>query len=175
MSVERGSTVPSSTLRKRFENARGNKTIVYLYPLNPYSLFSTDAFKTVELSILGISGRPSNWPVNIRISLRDIFRSDHYNFWNADPSLPAIFITDTADFRGFMQQCYHKDCDNINHVTPEMVTFMGRTTDSVVEVVTNMTNEKCQMKKTGKILDVFRSLGSGSIPGEFPLLQEMLN
>ena len=65
--------------------------------------------------------------------------------------MPAVFLTDTADFRGFMQQCYHEDCDDINHVTPMMMTFLGRTADSLVEVATNMTNEKCQMKKTGEL------------------------
>ncbi|KAL9979313.1 hypothetical protein ACROYT_G016961 [Oculina patagonica] len=107
-----------------------------------------NTFKTIAIGIPGMTGRPSNWPSNIRTSMRDFFRSDHYRFWDAEPSLPAVFVTDSANFRGFMQQCYHKDCDDINHVTPEMVTFMGRTTDSVVKVVTNMTNEKCQMKKT---------------------------
>ena len=55
-----------------------------------------------------------------------------------------------------MQQCYHEDCDDIGHVTPEMVEFLGQTADSLVEVATNMTNEKCQMKKTGKV-KIFRS------------------
>ncbi|XP_078355557.1 uncharacterized protein LOC144640229, partial [Oculina patagonica] len=108
-------------------------------------------FKTIAIVFPEMfQGRPRNWPwfAFIKKRMRDFFRSDHYRFWDADPSLPAVFITDSANFRGFMQQCYHKDCDDINHVTPEMVTFMGRTTDSVVEVVTNMTNEKCQMKKT---------------------------
>ncbi|KAJ7381127.1 hypothetical protein OS493_004725 [Desmophyllum pertusum] len=73
--------------------------------------------------------------------MRDFFRSDHYRFWNADPSLPVVFLTDSANFRGFMKQCY------ISHVTPEMMTFLGRTTDSVVEVASNMTNEKCEMKQ----------------------------
>ncbi|KAL9979309.1 hypothetical protein ACROYT_G016957 [Oculina patagonica] len=114
--------------------------------------FKNDStFKTVEVAIPGaLKGRPSNWRDYTWKSMRDYFRSDHYRFWDAEPSLPAVFITDSANFRGYMQQCYHKDCDDINHVTPEMVTFMGRTTDSVVEVVTNMTNEKCQMKKTDK-------------------------
>ncbi|KAJ7381123.1 hypothetical protein OS493_004721 [Desmophyllum pertusum] len=46
-----------------------------------------------------------------------------------------------------MKQCYHRECDDISHVTPEMMTFLGRTTDSVVEVASNMTNEKCEVKQ----------------------------
>ena len=87
--------------------------------------------------------------------MRDLFRSDHYRFWNAEPSLPAVFLTDSADFRGFMQQCYHRECDDISHVTPEMMTFLGRTTDSVVEVASNMTNDKCEMKQAGRVNIVF--------------------
>ena len=135
-------------------------------------MFLTESFKTIALGIPGIlTGRPSNWPQNIRTSMSDFFRSDHYRFWDAKPSLPAVFVTDSANFRGFMQQCYHKDCDDISHVTPEMMTFMGRTTDSVVQVATNMTNEKCQMKKTGRILNVFRSQRQG----RFPFYRERLS
>ena len=102
-----------------------------------------------------LEGRPSNWPeIIIQGGVRHFFRSDHYNFWNADPSLPAVFITDTAEFRGHMRQCYHQSCDDINHVTSDMITFLARTTDSIVKVATNMTNEKCQMKKVGMVIVV---------------------
>ena len=109
-------------------------------------------FKTLPVELpYPMEGRPSNWPDNIRLGMQDFFRSDHYNFWNADPSLPAVFITDTANFRGYMRQCYHQSCDNICHVTWDMITFLARTTDSIVKVATNMTNEKCQMKKIGMV------------------------
>ncbi|KAJ7381129.1 Bone morphogenetic protein 1 [Desmophyllum pertusum] len=52
--------------------------------------------------------------------------------------------------RTFVDSCssgYHRDCDDISHVTPEMMTFLGRITDSVVEVASNMTNEKCEVKQ----------------------------
>ncbi|KAJ7381125.1 hypothetical protein OS493_004723 [Desmophyllum pertusum] len=105
-------------------------------------------FKVIEIGLpASLRGRPSNWNPSISQYMGDFFRSDHYRFWNADPSLPAVFLTDSANFRGFMKQCYHRECDDISHVTPEMMTFLGRTTDSVVEVVSNMTNEKCEMKQ----------------------------
>ena len=87
--------------------------------------------------------------------MADFFRSDHYNFWNGEPSLPAVFMTDTANFRGYMRQCYHQSCDDMSQVTPDMITFLARTTDSVVKVASNMTNEKCEMKKTGMAICCF--------------------
>ena len=102
-----------------------------------------------------IPGRPSTWNQVYLNAVFNVFRSDHYHFWNAEPSLPAVFLTDSANFRGYMQQCYHEDCDDISHVTQEMVEFLGQTADSLVEVATNMTNEKCQLKKTGEV-KIFR-------------------
>ena len=99
-----------------------------------------------------LSGRPKTWNKNIRTAFKIYFRSDHYRFWNAEPSLPAVLVTDSTNFRGYMQQCYHEECDDISHVTSEMMTFLGQTADSLVEVATNMTSEKCQMKRTGKVM-----------------------
>ena len=79
-------------------------------------------------------------------AVRDFFRSDHYRFWNAEPSLPAVFLTDSADFRGYMQQCYHEDCDDVSHVTSKRLEFLGQTAQSLVEVASNMTKEKCPGK-----------------------------
>ena len=90
-----------------------------------------------------VPGRPSDWPDYYYNAVIDFLRSDHYRFWNAEPSLPAVFLTDTTDFRGYMQQCYHHHCDDISHVTPKMMKFLGRTADSLVGVARNMTNEKC--------------------------------
>lgn len=99
-----------------------------------------------------MEGRPSNWPQQVQSSLRDFFESDHYRFWDADPSLPTVFLTDTANFRGYMKQCYHQSCDDINHVTPDMMTFLARTTESLVAAVaSNITNDKCEMKQAGRV------------------------
>ena len=115
----------------------------------------TATFKTLAVELpYPLEGRPSNWPDKIRLGMQDFFRSDHYYFWDADPSLPAVFITDTSNFRGHMRQCYHQSCDDINHVTSDMITFLARTTDSIVKVATKMTNEKCQMKKVGMVIVV---------------------
>lgn len=105
-----------------------------------------------------MEGRPANWSQQSQTFFQDVFRSDHYRFWEADPSLPAVFLTDTAMFRGYMKQCYHQSCDDINHVTPGMMTFLARTTESVVAVASNITNEKCEMKQAGKVF--YFSLGN---------------
>jgi len=115
-------------------------------------LFSTETLKTIKLTIPDkYHGRPSSWPTIERSLLGDFFRSDHYHFWDADPSLPAVFLTDSANFRGYMAQCYHKGCDDMSQVTPEMVMFLGRTSANMAELATSLTNETCQMKKTGKV------------------------
>ena len=114
----------------------------------------TETFKSIAVSLT--SGRPSTWNQIYQNAVYNFFRSDHYRFWNAEPSLPAVFLTDSADFRGYMVQCYHKDCDDMSQVTQEMVMFLGRTSASMVELATSMTNEACQMKKTGRVNIVFR-------------------
>lgn len=52
-----------------------------------------------ELSLLAL-------PVPDNPALRDLFRSDHVPFWQAD--LPAVMLTDTADFRN---PHYHQPSD----------------------------------------------------------------
>ena len=117
---------------------------------NHLYLSLTETFNAIDVLLL--SGRPKTWNQNIWNAYKIYFRSDHYRFWNAEPSLPAILVTDSMNFRGYMQQCYHEECDNISHVTSEMMSFLGQTADSLVEVATNMTKEKCQMKRTDKVI-----------------------
>lgn len=106
------------------------------------------SFKSLAVKIPSpLRDRPERWPPKIQDDLKDFFRSDHFHFWNANPSLPAVFITDTANFRGYMKQCYHQSCDDINHVTPDMIAFLARTTESLVAVASKMTNEKCETKQ----------------------------
>ena len=112
------------------------------------TLFLTAVFKTLAVN-LPFGGRPQSWPSVARTTLADFVRSDHFEFWNADPSLPAVFITDTANFRGFMKQCYHQSCDDISQVTPDMIAFLARTTESILNVASNLTNQKCEIKQAG--------------------------
>ena len=107
-------------------------------------LFLTETIKSITVSL--ISGRPSTWSQIYQNAVSDFFRSDHYRFWNADPSLPAVFLTDSGDFRGYMQQCYHEDCDDMSHVTSKRLEFLLKTAQSLVEVASSTTNEKCPGK-----------------------------
>lgn len=143
----------------------------------------TNAFKedenflTIAMPIPNLfsSGRPDTWPEKIRQGMGDFFRSDHYYFWNAKPTLPAIFVTDSADFRGFMKKCYHNACDDMSHVTPEMMMFLARTTNSVAKLVSNMTNEKCEMKKADCVQQITESEGEIVTPYHDTVYPNKLN
>ena len=131
--------------------------VKYFIPLGVTNCMICNFSLTATLNALGVNipagGRPDDFSSQVKSGFRDfIFRSDHLRFWNAEPSLPAVFITDTANFRGYMKQCYRQSCDDINHVTPDMITFLARTTESVVAVASNMTKEKCETKQAGKCL-----------------------
>jgi len=110
-----------------------------------------ETFKSLTFT-LKYGGRPNARNQGYKEAVYHFCRTDHFRFWNAEPSLPAVFLTDTAGFRGYMQQCHHKHCDDISHVTSAMMTFLRQTADSLVEVATDMTNEKCDMKKTDKVI-----------------------
>lgn len=68
--------------------------------------------------------------------LSNFMRSDHGNFWESDlntKGLPAIWLTDSANFRGDMIKCYHHECDNLQvMLTDENINFLGKTADAIV-------------------------------------------
>jgi len=80
-------------------------------------------------------------------SLRILLRSDHSNFYETnrdDISLPAIFLTDTGEFREPMSSCYHEKCDNAAmELTDANVELLSLITDAVVEAVAQMADIKC--------------------------------
>ena len=88
-------------------------------------------------------GQPYKLPPLWYDTLGDFLRSDHVPFWNNDPSMSAIFLSDTADHRSYMVSCYHQDCDNINRVTSEMLQFLQKTSDSIVAVANDVTKLSC--------------------------------
>ncbi|XP_045184001.2 uncharacterized protein LOC123542287 [Mercenaria mercenaria] len=77
-------------------------------------------------------------PSGIKLKLFGHFlRSDHTNFWRAN--IPAIFITDSADFRGDMIHCYHNHCDNIEvMLTDDNLRFLAKTADSLARTVNDL-------------------------------------
>ena len=93
-------------------------------------------------------GQPYKLPPLWYNTLGDFLRSDHVSFWNSDPSMSAIFLSDTADHRSYMVSCYHQDCDNINRVTSEMLQFLQKTSDSIVAVANDVTKLSCPQSGT---------------------------
>ena len=86
---------------------------------------------------LPFRGIPTGEQLN---KLHDFFRSDHTPFWLHN--LTAIWLTDTANFRGFMVDCYHQACDNMNHVTQENLGFLSKTADVVTAMTEDFTTSR---------------------------------
>ncbi|XP_071108906.1 uncharacterized protein [Haliotis cracherodii] len=63
----------------------------------------------------------------------ELMRSDHSTLWLN--GIPSIFLTDTANFRGYMKTCYHKSCDDMSQVTDKRIQFVGKTTQAVIDTV----------------------------------------
>ncbi|XP_066284106.1 uncharacterized protein [Branchiostoma lanceolatum] len=69
-----------------------------------------------------------HWPV-----YRDLTFGDHFSFWTYDSDLRAIHITDTGPLRGYMQECYHKPCDNTDYLTQDNMAFLKKVTDATID------------------------------------------
>ncbi|WAQ93504.1 YFBL-like protein [Mya arenaria] len=66
--------------------------------------------------------------------LANFGRSDHFNFWLA--GIPALFLTDTVNFRGNMTVCYHKPCDDLETMFKlENLQFLGKTSLALKETI----------------------------------------
>lgn len=64
--------------------------------------------------------------------LPDMMRSDHAHFWTL--GIPAIFCTDTADFR---TPHYHQPTDTIEHIDPARFTLAARAVAAAVWALAN--------------------------------------
>jgi hypothetical protein len=124
----------------------------YLYSNNRCYFSRTGEFKLRKFR-LQIQQRPSTLGAVAQYNYRQFFDSDHYSFWNNDPSIDALYLTDTADFRGYMKYCYHNECDNLSHATPTRLQFLTNTADSVAMTALEMTGlEECIPKILGSKL-----------------------
>ena len=85
-----------------------------------------------------IKGRPSLSSTSRYY--RDFYRSDHYSFWDTDASYSALMLTDTANFRGYMQRCYHKECDDLGHVKENNLEFLQRSINAVIKTVLDLSD-----------------------------------
>ncbi|CAB3979852.1 Hypothetical predicted protein, partial [Paramuricea clavata] len=98
--------------------------------------FLKDSNYRTQLIKVPIKGRPSSFPGSEYYN--DLYRSDHYSFWEANASYSALMLTDTADFRGYMQRCYHKECDNLSHVKEDDLEFLRRSINAVIKTVLDL-------------------------------------
>ncbi|XP_070533404.1 uncharacterized protein YfbL-like isoform X2 [Ptychodera flava] len=78
--------------------------------------------------------------------------SDHHNFWRTGVSFNAVQLTDSANFRGDMQLCHHRGCDDVTQITPQKLTFLTKITKSVVDTLANLSNitYHCRVPPTEK-------------------------
>ncbi|KAK3727500.1 hypothetical protein QZH41_018366, partial [Actinostola sp. cb2023] len=137
------------------------------------SNFDQGRFQAMSIP-LPFNGKTTSLPSEMQDAMVDFVRSDHAQFWNSANSWPAVFITDTADFRGYMKTCYHEMCDDMDHVTPDMITFMGKTADALVGAVHKMTERDCSVSQKSycntdsPIKSNEETISSPSYPSEYP-------
>ncbi|XP_070562276.1 uncharacterized protein [Ptychodera flava] len=107
-----------------------------------------------EVFELPIEGVPSE---EEEFSLENFFRSDHKRFWQKGPPyLPALFITDTANFRVPMTECYHEPCDDDKMITDDNLLFLARTTKATVNMLIELSTEdatdwQCPVGSVGRL------------------------
>jgi len=101
---------------------------------------------------LPFHGQPSELQPVMENAMGDFFRSDHLAFWNTVPSLSAIFLSDTADHRSYMVSCYHANCDSIARLTPEMLQFLQKTSDTILATTNDVTKLSCPEKSGGAVV-----------------------
>lgn len=104
--------------------------------VNGHGLDKKYKYFTFQLPITGSINKLSDERKKLYF---DLFRSDHRNFWNHTSTLypegiPTVFLCDTVYFRGFMHECYHKDCDDLDHLTEANWDFLKVNTDALTRV-----------------------------------------
>ncbi|XP_060599515.1 uncharacterized protein YfbL-like [Ruditapes philippinarum] len=73
----------------------------------------------------------------VKDSFENFFRSDHTNFWL--DNIPAIFLTDSGNFRGDMVKCYHHPCDDLaTMLTDDNINFLGKTSDAIARSINEL-------------------------------------
>ncbi|KAH3706175.1 hypothetical protein DPMN_065556 [Dreissena polymorpha] len=84
-----------------------------------------------EIEMFGLA---SNLPDDVLNKVADLNRSDHINFWAKN--IPAIFLSDSANLRGKMQDCYHHVCDSLEvMLNDDNLNFLAKTSDTIAATV----------------------------------------
>ena len=47
-------------------------------------------------------------------------------------SFPAVMVTDTSNFRGIMERCYHSKCDSMRLIDKNDLEFLRRNINAVI-------------------------------------------
>ncbi|KAH3799038.1 hypothetical protein DPMN_152642 [Dreissena polymorpha] len=149
-----GISVLFPTVKRSIEsNGKRGDFIVNIYRKDKDSLLGknfTSAWK--KLSKLRIEELPlpfSNVTEMENKSLHNLLRSDHRSLWADD--IPAIFLSDSAEYRGANEGCYHKTCDNITTmITDSNLKFLSTTTDAIVETLNTLAIQYCATPHAGR-------------------------
>ncbi|XP_052249141.1 uncharacterized protein YfbL-like isoform X2 [Dreissena polymorpha] len=84
-----------------------------------------------EIEMFGLA---PNLPDDVLNKVADLNRSDHINFWAKN--IPAIFLSDSANLRGKMQDCYHHTCDSLEvMLNDDNLNFLAKTSDTIAATV----------------------------------------
>ena len=95
-----------------------------------------DSNYRAQLIASPINGRQSSSPYYK--NFEDLYRSDHIAFWESIRSYSALMLTDTANLRGYMEQCYHKPCDDISQVQEDDLEFLRKSINAVIKTVLDL-------------------------------------
>ncbi|XP_028407465.1 uncharacterized protein LOC114530078 [Dendronephthya gigantea] len=103
--------------------------------------YSKDSNYRAQLLPIPIKGRPSLSPTHDYFI--ELYRSDHYSFWDTKASYSAVMLGDTANFRGYMRHCYHKICDDFSQVKDDDLEFLRRSINAVIKTVLDLSDADC--------------------------------
>ena len=117
------------------KKGRKEGRVLCLWLLSKIMVFLDSDYR-VQLVPIPLSGRPTLQPDYKNFV--DFYRSDHFQFWNNEVSFSALMITDTANFRGYMDTCYHKKCGDLGQVKDDDLEFLRRTINAVIPSVLDL-------------------------------------
>ncbi|XP_066298536.1 uncharacterized protein YfbL-like [Branchiostoma lanceolatum] len=105
-----------------------------------------------------VTGKPAD--IETTTYYEFLGRSDCVSFWVREPYFRCVFVTDTANYRGTMRQCYHNPCDNVTSITDEKLTFLAKVTDSVLQTTMKLAEVNPGSYSTGETSAAVRFGGS---------------
>ncbi|VDI75551.1 Hypothetical predicted protein [Mytilus galloprovincialis] len=81
----------------------------------------------------------SELPEKQQLNYRYFMKSDHASFW--DYEVPAIYLTDTYNYRGVMAACYHRPCDDASMIlSDDNLKFLGKTADVLTMTINQLSD-----------------------------------